>query len=74
MQRRREGGLVGSARSLDDGNHARHPTPSWGRSSRGLTWNLLLWSVSMQDLGWVVVTIVFFALSIAYVHFCEHVR
>jgi len=28
----------------------------------------------MQDLGFVVITIVFFALSIGYVHFCERIR
>ena len=30
--------------------------------------------VAMQDLLWVMVTIAFFALSIAYVHFCERVK
>jgi len=28
----------------------------------------------MQDFGFVVITIVFFALSIGYVHFCERIR
>jgi hypothetical protein len=28
----------------------------------------------MQDLLWIAVTIAFFALSIAYVHFCERVK
>jgi len=28
----------------------------------------------MQDIGWIVVTVAFFALSIAYVHFCERVQ
>jgi len=28
----------------------------------------------MQDLLWMAVTIAFFALSIAYVHFCERVK
>jgi len=28
----------------------------------------------MQDLLWIVVTIVFFAASVAYVHFCERVK
>jgi len=28
----------------------------------------------MQDLLWVVVTIAFFAASIAYVHFCDRVK
>ena len=29
---------------------------------------------SMQDVLWIVVTIAFFAVSIAYVHFCERVK
>jgi len=28
----------------------------------------------MQDLLWIVVTIAFFATSIAYVHFCDRVK
>jgi hypothetical protein len=28
----------------------------------------------MQDVLWIAVTIAFFALSIAYVHFCERVK
>ena len=28
----------------------------------------------MQDVVWIVVTVAFFALSIAYVHFCERVK
>jgi len=28
----------------------------------------------MQDVLWIGVTIAFFALSIAYVHFCERVK
>jgi len=28
----------------------------------------------MQDIFWIAVTIAFFALSIAYVHFCERVK
>jgi hypothetical protein len=28
----------------------------------------------MQDLGFVVITIVFFAVSIGYVHFCERLK
>jgi len=28
----------------------------------------------MQDLIYVVITIAFFAASIAYVHFCEHMK
>ncbi len=28
----------------------------------------------MQDILWIVVTVAFFALSIAYVHFCERVK
>ena len=28
----------------------------------------------MQDLGFVVITIVFFVLSIGYVHFCERIK
>lgn len=28
----------------------------------------------MQDILWIAVTIAFFALSIAYVHFCERVK
>jgi len=28
----------------------------------------------MQDIVWIVVTIVFFALSIGYVRFCERVK
>jgi len=28
----------------------------------------------MQDVMWVAVTIAFFALSIAYVHFCDRVK
>lgn len=28
----------------------------------------------MQDFGFVVITIVFFALSIGYVYFCERIR
>jgi hypothetical protein len=30
--------------------------------------------IKMQDVVWLVVTIAFFALSIAYVHFCERVK
>ncbi len=30
--------------------------------------------IKMQDIVWLVVTIAFFALSIAYVHFCERVK
>lgn len=30
--------------------------------------------ILMQDAFWIAVTIAFFALSIAYVHFCEHVK
>jgi hypothetical protein len=30
--------------------------------------------VMMQDILWIAVTIAFFALSIAYVHFCERVK
>jgi hypothetical protein len=29
---------------------------------------------NMQDLAFVVITIVFFAVSIGYVHFCERIR
>jgi len=28
----------------------------------------------MQDVLWIAVTIAFFALSIAYVHFCERMK
>jgi len=28
----------------------------------------------MQDILWIAVTIAFFALSIAYVHFCDRVK
>jgi len=28
----------------------------------------------MQDLLWITVTIVFFGLAIAYVHFCDRVK
>jgi hypothetical protein len=28
----------------------------------------------MQDILWIVVTVAFFTLSIAYVHFCERVK
>jgi len=28
----------------------------------------------MQDIFWIVVTITFFAVGIAYVHFCERVK
>jgi len=28
----------------------------------------------MQDVLWIAVTVAFFALSIAYVHFCERVK
>ncbi len=34
----------------------------------------LLGERMMQDFGFVVITIVFFALSIGYVHFCERIR
>jgi hypothetical protein len=30
--------------------------------------------LDMQDILWIAVTIGFFALSIAYVHFCERVK
>ena len=30
--------------------------------------------LDMQDILWIAVTIAFFALSIAYVHFCERVK
>ena len=30
--------------------------------------------IAMQDAIWVAVTIAFFALSIAYVHFCDRVK
>jgi hypothetical protein len=35
---------------------------------------LALQGESMQDALWIAVTIAFFALSIAYVHFCERVK
>jgi len=28
----------------------------------------------MQDIIWITVTVAFFALSIAYVHFCERMK
>jgi len=30
--------------------------------------------IDMQDVLWIAVTIAFFAISIAYVHFCERVK
>ena len=32
------------------------------------------WSFNMQDILWVAVTIGFFAISIAYVHFCDRMK
>lgn len=36
--------------------------------------NLRYMEIAMQDLIWVAVTIVFFALSIGYVRFCERLK
>lgn len=32
------------------------------------------WESAMQDILWTAVTIAFFAVAIAYVHFCERVK
>jgi len=32
------------------------------------------WESIMQDVFWIAVTIAFFAVAIAYVHFCERVK
>ena len=34
----------------------------------------IIWSLVMQDLMWVVVSVAFFALSIGYVEFCDRVK
>jgi hypothetical protein len=36
--------------------------------------HLIRRSKMMQDVLWIAVTVAFFALSIAYVHFCERVK
>ena len=33
-----------------------------------------VWESVMQDILWIAVTIAFFAVAIAYVHFCERVK
>jgi len=33
-----------------------------------------LWELSMQDLIYVAITVLFFALSLAYVRFCDRIR
>lgn len=47
----------------------------WGRKeARGDRTRISFPETSMQDLLWIVVTVAFFAVSIAYVHFCERVK
>jgi hypothetical protein len=47
-----------------------------GDSAHGKTADrdFVLGEHSMQDVVWILVTIAFFALSIAYVQFCERVK
>jgi hypothetical protein len=33
-----------------------------------------LWRTNMEDILWIAVTIAFFAISIAYVRFCDRVK
>ena len=41
---------------------------------RGCEGKFVFLETSMQDVLWVAVTVAFFVLSIAYVHFCERVK
>jgi hypothetical protein len=45
-----------------------------GRKARGKRPSFLLGGRFMQDLIYGAVTIAFFVIAIAYVHFCEHVK
>jgi len=44
-----------------------------GRSFLAMTADLFS-EIVMQDVIWIAVTIAFFVLSIAYVHFCERLK
>jgi hypothetical protein len=35
---------------------------------------MFFWRSAMQDIFWILVTIAFFGVGIAYVHFCERVK
>lgn len=44
------------------------------RSRLQWKWQSTCQERNMQDLGFVAITILFFAISIGYVHFCERIR
>jgi hypothetical protein len=46
----------------------------WGRKVLSESKRDLFQETSMQDILWIAVTVAFFAIAIAYVHFCERVK
>jgi hypothetical protein len=55
----------------------RRSTSSGGgaaRKARGDRDRISFPETDMQDVLWIAVTLAFFAVSIAYVHFCERVK